>query len=341
MSILPSFGTLAHQTCQVFDTSAFRVVLGANLLDPTDHAANLVLGDIYNLHSEASSKTLIHVTATIKSEGSEKTLQVVAPGSEIGKAGTPITPISRLTFMSDDATLTEVLVLSIGNGDICIHPLRPLRPRFDYTLLTAEADTGYAEFATVGMVSFARGTKIELADGGHCAVEDIQSGMALRTRDHGAQHVQSVSFQTVSAESVSAPVVIPKDFIGNSAELLVSPEYPLYLADNPIEPGVLATEAVTLAKELIDDDFVYQRKTGVVDYFQIRMPVAAIIFAEGICAAAMYEPVLTEEKRPRRKMAAMPSHSIRRVGTPKHAAKSVVKSHLGTKTEQREERPAI
>lgn len=304
MSFQSEFRSVFKQTCKVYEASQFGVHLGANEGDAIAHADLLCVGDIYRLNPEAELRTLIHTSAARKSGKHTEIRQVIASGSKVGRAGTKISPISRLTFMSARGITFDGLVLSVGKK-IYFHPLTPIQPRADYTLITAEADSGYAEFANIGHLSFARGTMITTGDGEYRRVEDLRENDMVLTRDHGVRPVRSVLTQTVEAYGAVAPIIISKGAYGNAEELMVSPEHRLFVLRES-KKGVL-TEVPTLAKDLVDGERVFAREGGSVDYFQIELDTPELVFAEGIPAECLVANAMSSATPNRDRKAKLPA----------------------------------
>ncbi|MEL7117662.1 MAG: Hint domain-containing protein, partial [Pseudomonadota bacterium] len=97
------------------------------------------------------------------------------------------------------------------------------------TLVWAEPQLARAKFAELACVSFTRGTRITLASGAQCPIEDIRVGDRVLTRDNGVQEVRWVSQQTVRATGAFAPIVISKGALNNARELRLSPNQRLFV----------------------------------------------------------------------------------------------------------------
>ncbi|MEM9524605.1 MAG: Hint domain-containing protein, partial [Pseudomonadota bacterium] len=73
----------------------------------------------------------------------------------------------------------------------------------------------------------------------------------------------------------------------NSGDLILSPDHRLFIYQRRDELGVGRAEVLIKAKHLVNDDTIYQREGGFVEYFHILFDKHEIIFAEGIQAESL------------------------------------------------------
>ena len=161
-------------------------------------------------------------------------------------------------------------------------PLDPIEPKLQYTLLTADPNPTEVRLADITPVAFTRGTLITLADGSQRAIENLAPGDKILTRDHGPQPVRWVGHRTVRAVGAHAPVVIPKGVLANESDLIVSQHQRLFIYRQGRRGLGETAEILVKARDLVDDDQVYIRGGGFVEYFHVVFDRHEIIYAEYI-----------------------------------------------------------
>jgi hypothetical protein len=148
----------------------------------------------------------------------------------------------------------------------------------------APQETGLSDLLCV---SFARGTMITLASGQQRAIEDLRAGDRVLTRDHGGQPIRWIGSTTLRAVGAFAPVVITAGTLGNSGDLIVSQHHRMFLYQRERKAGIATSELLVQAKHLVDNNNIFIRETGFVDYFSIVFDQHEIIYAEGVPAESL------------------------------------------------------
>ncbi|MBD3766125.1 MAG: Hint domain-containing protein [Rhodobacterales bacterium] len=282
---------------QVFATADVYVTAGANVGDGIGGAEDVCAGDVYQLDRAAAPMRLML-------RGGEDGVQTVAPGSDVGAPGDPVTLSARHTLMAADGERVEVLILRHrGHGrtstvTLYALPLSPLAPRVDYTLIASQADPAEARLHDLLCVSFARGTRITLATGEQRAIEALAPGDRVLTRDHGPQPVRWIGRATLRAQGSFAPVVIAAGAMGNAGDLIVSPHHRIFLYQRDRAPGLPTSEILVQAKHLADGETIFRREGGVVDYFSLVFDRHEIVYAEGIPAESLLVTEATVTRLP-------------------------------------------
>lgn len=257
------------------------VVSGANLGDPIAGEGLSEPGDVYRLRPEALP---LRLRLRLLSGGGRD----VAEGSDAGRAGDAVTPLSQLTLMGSDGERVEAVLVSVGAGhDEYLLPLSPLSPRTDYTLLAVRAAEPALPLTELICVSFAAGTRITLPDGRQERIEALGPGQPVLTRDHGPQPVRWIGRATLRAKGAFAPVVVRPGVLGNDAELIVSPHHRLFIYQRGSDRVGGVAEILVQAKHLVDGDLIQRREGGFVDYFSLVFDRHEIVFAEGIAAESL------------------------------------------------------
>lgn len=281
-----------NQSILVYPAETFRVSLGANLGDPVSILDELALDDIYELGVGAGQLRL----ALHSGDDGYR----VAQSTDVGRPGARLHLDCALQFMSPEGDITDALILvevdATGNLDaVYLLPLAPLSDRTGYTLIGAERDSAPAKFAQIACVSFTRGTLITMATGAQVPVEDIQPGDRVLTRDHGACDVRWIGQTTVRAVGDLAPIVVTKGTLNNTNDLVVSPDHRLFIYQRTDRIGAGRADLLVPARHLVNDDTIYVRSGGFVDYFQILFDSHHILYAEGIAAEST---LITPRTRP-------------------------------------------
>lgn len=269
---------LAVQTCRVFDADAIYVWHGVNLDDGLAGPEEVCPGDIYQLDGGASPLRLAMTR--------EGTANLLAEGDGIAPPGTPIRLEARYALMAPDGDKVELLVLTVGARRLAL-PLTPMAPRTDYTLVAVEDPPEAVNLADLICVSFARGTMITLATGAQRAIEDLAAGDRVLTRDHGAQPIQWIGKATLRAVGAFAPVVIAAGTMGNTGDLIVSQHHRMFLYQRQRRAGLATSELLVQARHLVDDESVFLREGGFVDYFSLVFDRHEIVYAEGVPAESL------------------------------------------------------
>lgn len=275
------------QLCLVFAAQDIFVAQGVNAGEALDLPAAVCAGDRYMVEPAADPVQVVLGVAGGR--------QVVAEGSGLGRAGDAIAMLARYTLMDDQGFRVDLLLLDIA-GRLGALPLSPMAQGREYTLVSISDAPADASLGNLLCLSFARGTRIAMADGRQRAIEDLQPGDPVLTRDHGPQAVGWVGRATLHAAGPFAPVVIAAGALGNVGALIVSQQHRMFLYQRGGPAGLSPREILVQARHLVNGDTVFLREGGFVDYFALIFPRHEIIFAEGIAV----ESLLVTEARLRR-----------------------------------------
>lgn len=303
------------QTLPVYLASDFCVIDGANMGDTLSYADELELGDTYTL-KEAANQNLLAMSL------SDDGAIVISEGTNLGVVGNPLHLDCAITLMGPDGTTFDAVVLvevDPVTGDIqdiymlALAPVTPLNP---YRLVGIDREGGRARMAEVACVSFTRGTRITMASGQQCPIEDLKVGDKVLSRDDGPQTVRWIGQTTTRAVGDLAPIQINKGTLNNENDLIVSPNHRLFIYQRVDEIGAGRSEVLVKAKHLVNGDSVTVQDGGFVDYFQLLFDDHQIIFAEGIAAESL---MLDERTSP-----ALPADVAQKIldGVPLHHKRS-------------------
>ena len=275
----PDPSPLPGHACQVFLADSIYVIHGVNSGDGLAGPQDVCEGDIYALEADAQPLRLILSPA----EGG----QCVAPGSQIGPPGDGLRLEARYTLIAPDGDKIDLLLMQLDSGTRVVLPMSPMSAAADYTLVAIDAAPEAARLADLLCVSFARGTMITLADGRQQPIEALRPGDKVLTRDHGPQPVRWLGRATLRAQGAFAPVVITSGTLGNAGDLIVSPHHRIFLYQRQRRAGLQTSELLVQARHLVDDERVFQRVGGFVDYFSLVFDQHEIIYAEGVPAESL------------------------------------------------------
>lgn len=272
---------LPGHACQVFRADDIYVSAGVNLGDALAAPEHVCAGDVYEVDEGAAALRLIVARSAVGGA------QAVAAGSEVGMPDSGVRLLSRYTLMGEDGNKVELLVLDVAEAGLFALPMSPMARRIGYALLKVEDAPAEAQLSDLLCVSFARGTMITRADGSQRPIESLALGERVLTRDHGPQPVRWIGRATLRGVGAFAPVMITKGALGNAGDLVVSQHHRMFLYQRKRRAGVATAEVLVQAKHLVNDETVFLRVGGFVDYFSLVFDRHEIIYAEGIPAESL------------------------------------------------------
>ncbi len=140
----------------------------------------------------------------------------------------------------------------------------------------------------LGPPCFTAGTRIRTPDG-DVPVENLAVGDLVATLDNGPQPIRWIGHKTTVGTGAHAPVCITQGALGNTRELLVSPQHRMLLQDWRAEVYFGEPQVLAAAKHLCNGDTIYVRETAEIEYFHILFDNHEIIFAED-APSESYQP---------------------------------------------------
>ncbi|WP_126975740.1 Hint domain-containing protein [Frigidibacter oleivorans] len=269
---------LAGLSAEVFAAGDIRVVAGANQGDGLEAAGEAQPGDIYRLAHAANPRRLL-----LAPPGPAGGPPCIAEGSFAGQPGEAVTPLWLATLMAPSAEPVEVLTLRLeDSGEVLALPLSPVARSTDYELLSALPPPADLRLSDMACASFAGGTRIALASGALCPVEDLAPDDRVLTRDSGPQPIRWIGRVTQRAAGRYAPVAIAPGTLGNLGELRVSQHHRLFLYQRQ-GPRLAGTAELLVPAMLLADGAAIRRvEGGYVDYYTLVFDRHEIVYAEGI-----------------------------------------------------------
>lgn len=127
-----------------------------------------------------------------------------------------------------------------------------------------------------------QGTRIRTPNG-LCAVEDLQSGDLVMTRDHGARPVRYIWVHHFAGLGKAAPILIPAGTFGGHGDVRLSREHRVLLS--PIFARIVCgwnKEVLIAAKFLVGRWGIVAKQQGIVRYWHILFDRHEIIEADGL-----------------------------------------------------------
>ncbi|MEP2985968.1 MAG: Hint domain-containing protein [Sulfitobacter sp.] len=146
------------------------------------------------------------------------------------------------------------------------------------------ADANTYSYDDTGIVCFAAGNRV-MTPQGEVAIETLQAGDLVETLDHGPQPLLWVGRRHVTEAELTAneelrPVLIPKDTLGNSRDLLVSRQHGMVIGPDHL------VRAIHLARETSGVRIANGKRE--VTYVHLFFAQHEIVFAEGIPSESFY-----------------------------------------------------
>ncbi len=153
-----------------------------------------------------------------------------------------------------------------------------------HTYTRTTANNVYSEV----LPCFVSGTRI-LTPKGEIAVDDLVAGDQVVTMDHGLQAIRWIGSCSRPATGSFAPIRFRKGVMGNTRDLLVSPQHRMLVRGWQAELLFNMPEVLVPAKALLSDHDVTRQTGGMVTYFHILFDKHEIIYAQG-CPTESFHP---------------------------------------------------
>lgn len=158
-------------------------------------------------------------------------------------------------------------------------------PESGYATLTDGTIIRFENIET--LICFGRGTRIETPYGPR-KIETLKAGDLVLTRDHGPQPLRWIGSRGVQATGDFAPIEIKAGALGNTSDLIVSPQHRMLLEGWRAEMLFGADEVFAAAKHLINDSTIKRRAGGFVEYFHMMFDAHEVVFAEGAASESFH-----------------------------------------------------
>lgn len=161
------------------------------------------------------------------------------------------------------------------------------------SIVENDATTSHAGLGAQ-VVCFVNGTLIETSQGPQ-PVEALKPGDLILTRDGGLQPLRWLGRTFASARGGLAPIVIGRGVLGNSRDLIVSPQHAVLLEDWRAELLYGQPDVLVSAQDLLGQAGVSRREGGVVTYCHLLFDAHHLVKAAGIWSESLYPGDVTRE----------------------------------------------
>ena len=174
----------------------------------------------------------------------------------------------QLVVAGDMVTLAtgEVVTLN-SDGTVSITNDSNLGETNTFTYVVADdlgnADLGFVDVTTevVSPACFVAGTLMD-THSGPVAVEDLEVGTLVHTRDHGPQPLRWIGRSSRRAEGRDAPVVLSAGALGDHGRIALSPNHRVLITSERAELLFGQSEVLVKAKHLINDNSIRVQADG-------------------------------------------------------------------------------
>ncbi len=215
------------------------------------------------------------------SDGTELSITQIN-GQAIAPGGSVTLPSGEVVTLNADGTL------SITN-DSTVNEINT----FSYTV---DDGQGHTDVGTVTVKTnvkvppcFVAGTLIRTPKG-DVAVEDLEIGDLVLTRDHGPQRLRWIGRCHRRAEGVNAPITFAANAIGVHGPISVSPNHRVLLRSEMAELLFGQREVLVKAKHLLNDQTIrIDAHGGLVTYVHLLFDQHEIVICDGF-ASESYHP---------------------------------------------------
>ncbi len=137
------------------------------------------------------------------------------------------------------------------------------------------------DWENIKLVCFARDTRI-LTPRGEIAIQDLGAGDIVLTMDSGFQEIRWIGSTRVPGKGHLAPIRIKAGTLGNSRDVVVSPQHRVLLKGGELEVLFGQNEALVAARHLVNGDTITVEEGGEVEYFHILFDQHEIVYSEGM-----------------------------------------------------------
>jgi len=148
-----------------------------------------------------------------------------------------------------------------------------------------ETDVGFVTVETIPC--FVAGTMIDTVDGPR-AVEGLDTGDMVITRDDGPQPLRWTGKRTVPAIGKMAPICIRENALGRHGEVRVSPLHRVLVKDALVELMFGEPEVLVAAKDLVNDRSIRVVEGGSVEYVHLMFDRHQVVYSAGLATESFF-----------------------------------------------------
>ncbi len=162
------------------------------------------------------------------------------------------------------------------------------------TLLTPGVTYTFGTFNTDGAVAyddlvpcFTTGTLIATAKGDRL-IETLAQGDMILTRDNGYQPLSWIGSRAVAAKGNLAPIQFARGVLGNTQDLIVSPNHRMLIEAQAADLLFGESEVFVAAKHLLGSDGVSVKRGGEVTYMHMLFESHQVVTANGAQSESLF-----------------------------------------------------
>jgi len=190
-----------------------------------------------------------------------------------------------------------VLDVDLGglSGNILTAPIATLaQTTLDTVVVTMGPDATGTLTTDDAFPCFARGTEIQTADG-PIAVEKLETGDMIMTKDHGLQPIRWISSRKIALaeRAILTPIRIEAGALGEGKpekDLIVSPQHRILVRSKIAINLFGASEVLIAAKQLLFLDGIdYCADLNEVEYFHFMFDQHEVVFSNGAETESLYD----------------------------------------------------
>lgn len=153
---------------------------------------------------------------------------------------------------------------------------------------TSESNIGRSEaFSFQQFACFGAGTLVTTPDGAQ-QIERLRPGDPVVTRDNGIRRISWIGQRTVPAIGRMAPVVIAPGVMGNTRDLVVSPNHRMLIAGALAQHYFGEAEILVPAKSLVNGHSIRRHPAGLVTYVHVMFENHELIHTDGVWSESYF-----------------------------------------------------
>jgi len=181
---------------------------------------------------------------------------------------------------------SDVTVSDDGNGNAELS--FPAGENVILEAVTPAQMSSSAQLHAAGIPCFTPGAMIATPQGER-AIETLQVGDRVMTRDHGLQEIRWIGQREVPAVNNMAPILIrPGVVTGQEKSLLVSPQHRMLFSGYRAELLFGESEVLIAAKHLLDGQDVVRKQGGHVIYVHMLFDSHEVVYANGAATESFH-----------------------------------------------------
>lgn len=247
-----------------------------SIRQPDGSDSQVTVGETFTL-----TRTVTSSSGAVVGTPTSTSYTMVGSGTVTGTLGVP-----RSVILARDPVTNQQLFIYPDNSP----------PTLGLVSLTYDIDAVGYNFDTNAPLCFARGTRLSTPEGQR-AIEDLQAGDLVWTRDNGPQPIRWIGRRVIPAAMLERspqlrPVVIRAGALGAGtpeADLVVSPQHRILVRSTIARRMFSTDEVLVAAKQLLQIDGVDVHAPGDgVEYIHMLFDRHEVVHANGAEAESLF-----------------------------------------------------